>query len=362
MPKNVSECYNFTTSQLITYLSVYGATTSIGAVSCLTAIVLIMVAKGYKEFINRLILYMAVDGLISYWLIIADIFERKDNVRHEILHLVVLYLTYTYCFLLCWLGLYLFLLAVFRVQLKKKKHELIGLVSVLATPSIFLWVFIWQTKKSDICEDTFNLNKLILVLLYNVPILCSVLLISIFIGAVLIALCKNAMNRAENTLQQQHRKAVKETIPFVIFVIIHQVSDIITVSILACQVYMAMTNKKTPFFVWEVFKLWPLVLLFLPILLLSQPRIRHRIKCRKSQNHLTTNTEHGTTIHQSTGVSQPSDTHYSVQHESIQSNTSTCGDTSHSHSYVAVSPTDAECERQPLLSNTFIGYSLHPTQ
>ena len=154
---------------------------------------------------------------------------------------------------------------------------------------------------------------------------------------------------------------MKETIPFVIFVIIHQVSDIITISILACQVYMAMTNRKAPFFVWELFNLWPLVFLFLPILLLSQPRIRHRIKCRNSQNHLTTNTEHGTTIHQSTGVSQPSDTHYSVQHESTLSDSSTCGDTS--HSYVAVSPTVlAECERQPLLSNTLIGCSLRPMQ
>ena len=30
-------------------------------------------------------------------------------------------------------------------------------------------------------------------------------------------LCKNAMNRVENTLQQQHRKTVRETIPLLVF-------------------------------------------------------------------------------------------------------------------------------------------------
>ena len=30
-------------------------------------------------------------------------------------------------------------------------------------------------------------------------------------------LCKNAMNRVENTLQQQHRKSVRETTPLLVF-------------------------------------------------------------------------------------------------------------------------------------------------
>ena len=355
---NTTDCYSFinSTSRLIVHLSVYGATTSIGAVSCLTAIVLILVAKGYKEFIYRLILYMAVDGLFSCVVTIASVFGNDYNVQHAIsksLNLMMSYMIYIYFFLLCWLGLYLFSLVVFRVQFKKTKHEAIGLVTALVTPWTFLWVFPWKARKSSLCDTTYSLREIELIAFYNIPILFSTLLISILTGAVLITLCKNAAKRAENTM---HMRAVKEAMPLVIFVIAHQVSDIINISVLACQVYMSVTNKRTPFFVWELFDLWPLVLLFLPILLLSRPRIRHRINCRRSQRHLNTNTEHAATVHQSSGVTLPSDTHYSVQHE--ESVSSTCGDTSISHSFIAVSPTVHE--KQPLLDKTQIGCSVCP--
>ena len=64
---NSTDCYIFIniTSQLIINLSMNGATCFTGAGSCLTAIVLILVAKGHKVFIYRLLLYMAVDGLLG---------------------------------------------------------------------------------------------------------------------------------------------------------------------------------------------------------------------------------------------------------------------------------------------------------
>ena len=128
---NSSDCYNFTnhTNQLIIDLSVNGATTSIGAVSALTAIVLILVAKAHKEFIYRLILYMAVDAEIGCLASIITVYEIDYNKQFEIFILISsctwLYIVYVYCFLLGWLGLYMFLLAVFRVQLNKTKHEAI---------------------------------------------------------------------------------------------------------------------------------------------------------------------------------------------------------------------------------------------
>ena len=81
---NSSDCYNFTnhTNQLIIDLSVNGATTSIGAVSALTAIVLILVAKAHKEFIYRLILYMAVDAEIGC---LASIITRKRTLFRKLI-------------------------------------------------------------------------------------------------------------------------------------------------------------------------------------------------------------------------------------------------------------------------------------
>ena len=302
-----SDCYSFInhTNELIINLSVYGATTSIGAVSALTAIVLILVAKAHKEFIYRLILYMAVDAVMGCLIEFVNNFENDYNIPYKIsmsTNLTFTYMICVYCFLLCWLGLYLFSLAVFRVQLKKTKHEAIGLVTVLVTPLTFLWVFPWKTRNANLCHYTYNLNEIKFVFFYNIPVFLTILLSCLFIGAVLIALCKNAVNRAENTLQQQHRKAVRETIPFVVFMIAHQVTIFTVVVIIACQLYLAEEGEKAGTFVlWECFNLWPLIVVSLPILLACHPRIRRRIKCtRSSQEHLIVNKNYwgyGTTTH-----------------------------------------------------------------
>ena len=58
--------------------------------------------------------------------------------------------------------------------------------------------------------------------------------------------------------------------------------------------------------------IWPLCVISLPVLLLSQSRIRLAIKCKKSPKNIRATT---CTIHQSSGASQPSDTYFSAQHE-----------------------------------------------
>ena len=100
---NSSDCHSLfnSTTQLVVNLSVYGATTSIGAISSLAAVAIILVAKGYKEFVYRLLLYMAVDGLIVY---VAYKFELHFNVHHGLTiptSFLFDYFICVYLFLLC---------------------------------------------------------------------------------------------------------------------------------------------------------------------------------------------------------------------------------------------------------------------
>ena len=200
-------------------------------------------------------------------------------------------------------------------------------MTVLVTPLTFSWVLPWKTRSGDLCEDTYSANEIIL---YNIPVFSSILLSSLFIGAVLIALCRNAVNRAENTLQQQHRKALRETIPFVVFIIVHQVAILMKIVVLACQLYLAEERKKAGTFVlWECYNLWPLILVSLPILLVCHPRIRRRIKCKnknKSQRpiNVIATSGYGTTVqqsHPSNHTHPSSHTHYTCSHEIITSHT-----------------------------------------
>ena len=275
---------------------------------------------------------MAVDALPGCLAALAYVFETDYDIHNAVSISTDLLMSYSicvYCFLLCWLGLYLFSLAVFRVQLKKTKHEAIGLVTVLVTPLTFLWVLPWKTE-SYYCEYKYRIK---ISLLYNISIVSSMVVTTILIGAVLIMLCRNTINRAENTLQQQHKKAVRKTIPLVIFVSVHQISANISMCSLAYQLFMAKgkSNKSDSFF------LWPVIITSLPILLVYQLRIHEKISCKRQ---VTADNENAGTIGQSSGFSQPSDTYYSVPHE-------------HSVSYTCESSCiHVEHERQPLLNRT----------
>ena len=339
---NSTDCYYFinTTSRFIIDLSVSGAAAFIGAVSALTAIGLILVAKAHKDFIYRLLLYMATVALFSCLDEIATSFVTDYKLRYEVAQLTNAmknYFVCVYSFLLCWLGLYLFSLAVFRVQLKKTKHEAIGLVTVLVAPLTFLWVFPWKERSTVSCTDKYNFK---LKFYFNIPVSLSILLSFIFIGAVLMTLCKNAMKRVENTLQQQHRKAVRETIPLLVFMTAHQIALMSEMVIAACQLYLA---QDASFVLWESYGLWPLVVIFIPILMVCHPRIRHKIKCKRMQKHNINKhitSGYGTTVQQSHPSSY---THYSSPHESSGT------DHTHYNTPCAEGPSLTRAEREPLL-------------
>ena len=338
---NSTDCYSIinTTSRFIIDVSVSGATAFIGAVSALTAIGFILVAKAYKDFIYRLLLYMATVALFSCLAKFATSFVTDYKLRYEVVLLIRAmenYFVCVYFFLLCWLGLYLFSLAVFRVQLKKTKHEVIGLVTVLVTPLTFLWVIAWKQRSTVSCDDK---NNLMFKFYFFIPVTLSILFSFIFVGAVLITLCKNAMNRVENTLQQQHRRAARETIPLLVFMTTHQICLVSEMVIIACQLYLA---GDSSFILWEIYGLWPLGVISLPILMMCHPRIRRKVKCKRMQKyknmHITSG--YGTTVQQSHLSSY-------TRHSSPRESSGT--DHTHYNTPCAEGPSLTRAEREPLL-------------
>ena len=201
---------------------------------------------------------MAVDGLLGCLTLITYVFESDYNVRNEKLaatFMLLSYLIFTYSFLLCLLGLYLFSLAVFRVQLKKTKHEAIGLVTVLVTLLTYSWVYPWKM----IIGVCFSSN-----LLWDSSFLNSATCIVLSFRRSIANICKNALDRQKNTLQQQHRNAVKETIPLVIFMIAHITTLVMLVMLIACGYYFTEVKSVKKIVLWQ--SLPPVVFVSLPIL------------------------------------------------------------------------------------------------
>ena len=84
--------------------------------------------------------------------------------------------------------------------------------------------------------------------------------------------------------------------------------------LLACDNYFTEVKSVKSFVLQQILNLWPVVLVSLPTLLLFQPHIRHKIKCRRSQTFINVNAAsgYGTTVHQSHPSSY---THFSSPHE-----------------------------------------------
>ena len=117
---------------------------------------------------------------------------------------------YCYALFLWWIVFYLFLLAVFRVQFKKTKHEVIGLVTVLVTPLNFAWVVPWKMKDDD-AESVLE-HQVQLCVIYA-PVLVCVLITIVAIGTSSLNLLRGALNR-DDTYSLLFDQARRHLIPF----------------------------------------------------------------------------------------------------------------------------------------------------
>ena len=97
------------------------------------------------------------------------------------------------------------------------------------------------------------------------------------------------------------------TIPLVGIMVAHVTTLVV---LLACDYHFTEVKLAYSFVLWQGLPV-VLVSLSLPILLLFQPHIRHKIKCRKSQRLINV-CDYGTTVHKSHPSSY---THFSNPHE-----------------------------------------------
>ena len=93
---------------------------------------------------------------------------------------------------------------------------------------------------------------------------------------VLVILCRGARSTA-SVFQEQYRRAVKEAIPVVVFVTVHQC--LITL-LLVYQVYsrvMTISGRKSSLTFREIHCSYPLIAMLIPLFLLAQSQLRQKI-------------------------------------------------------------------------------------
>ena len=237
-----TECQYMTVGEAKNLIIINYVLATLATAACLFNIVLILVLRAYRRYMHRLTLYLAICSVlfaVSYILQVVPVdTERSDDKLVTLkdgwketcvaIGFIVLYVGISNAIAVFWISFYVFMFAVFNVQLQKRKYEIAGIVVTVFLPSLFSFVpFIhnmygltgtWCWVK-DSCNNSTTgpeLGVVFQVGLFLGPgaILCILSLLSI--AAVVVLLGKRALKH-NSYLQQQHWIALKEVLPLLIY-------------------------------------------------------------------------------------------------------------------------------------------------
>ena len=294
-----SNASNYTIDKA-TVLSLAIASQFVGVLSVLTAIILILVSRAHKNFLYRLLLYWAVSGLA---LLISGLLSLIQSYYVFIIsNFVFTYSILAFYLFLWWIVFYLFLLAVFRVQLNKTKHKIIGLVIALTAPLTIAWVVPWIIASegvSNIFEYTKHSWLVVICIIYT-PSFVSILSDTLTIVAVSVHLYRGAQHR-NDTYSLLYMKALKEALLFLSYLVLHQTVMFVCFVLIIWE-YFNLQKKGTSIAIFVLYST-PCFFVFLPVFVLCQPRVRHNLKmmCKRASHPEISQTH---TVHQSSATNQ----------------------------------------------------------
>jgi len=236
-----ASCHQFTPEQWHILIIARTATASVSCLACCIAFVMIVAFKAYKKFSHRLILYLTLAAFslsILYALQILPTRETGGTVSIRsgwgglctAIAFLDQYTGWVMLLILCWISLYIFLVAIFRYSTTKLRYEVCGLLFIILLPLTYVWVpfisgryglagvwcWIKLTTDSVNCSGSYTEGLEYQIGLWYGP---SIVMTSFsFVGmmALVVAFCKGAVAKATSPL---HREALKEAAPMLIYLV-----------------------------------------------------------------------------------------------------------------------------------------------
>lgn len=239
---NGSFCFEFSASQVQTVITTETILSSVAAVLCFMATLLIIFSKQHKRFVYRLVLYLMVAALFKSLLTIfqsvALYHSGKDvAVRNGLNGLCTALgflnqtLVWAEKLIICWIILYLMVLLVLKqsVGAIKWQHEVCGLGIVVFIPLLVNWIpfvknmyglsglWCWIKLTNGSCKE-YTLGLVYMLVLFYGPILLVIIFSFSSFIAIVIALC-----RKQKMGSQVYKRALKEAVPLVAYPFIYNI-------------------------------------------------------------------------------------------------------------------------------------------
>ena len=285
------------------FIAVYLAFAAPAAVVYIITIALILVTKTYRQFLQRLRLYLALAGLvhaaaIGLEVLPADI-SQPANTTVEVKRgwdwACMLFGAFgQYCSVLqtlvtAWISFYVFMLVAFHEQLKQRRHEAVGLFIVVSAPILLTWEpFIQRSYGlmgascwiSDGYGRNASLGSKFVIAVSLVPNTLMTLVSILLLTAANVLLIKGALRRS-GYLRRQNWKALKEILPLMLYPTAYCLSFIVDLILIAADVPDAVIDATTVSLI-QLCSLALLVSLFLHVNFLVH--CRRACSCRGSQH------------------------------------------------------------------------------
>ena len=268
-----------------------------GVAGCLV-ILMIFHFKAYKNFVQRLHLYLAIAAIFNCTAFTLNSLPVENRCGHMFVKNEIFcqasgfldqYSTWLILLLVCWITLQIFMLGVFKRNYKSCKYELVGVLTTLVVPLVasiipsinfgngtmygLAGAWCWIKTTDERCNPYTEGDIQQFVLWYG-TVMFFVTLNLLAMLAVVIVLYRGT-KQEQGRLQYQYQKALKEVRPLVFYTFIFSIFYTLS---FADRVHYA-DNKKTDITLWVIHAISESSLpLFLTLAFLLHPGNLKRIR------------------------------------------------------------------------------------
>ena len=276
----------------------------LAVVLCCITIVIILLQKAYKVFVHRLALYLTITSLVLSFIFLIRTAATKQKCGYLVVNnyslcaAMVFFLEYFALILIAflfWVTFHIFMMAVFKRNLyKSRKNEVACVVIAIVVPfPISIVPFIpfngngvmygltvpwcWIRATDENC-NTLSEGFSEQLALFYAPLALLILFNFVIMVAAIFTLCRGTKENTDLRLQSQHKKALKETWPLLLYPIFFNIIFALTIS---PRVYYNITQNGT-LALWVIHAAaLPCLFLFIPLAFILHPNTLKKLNCRQ---------------------------------------------------------------------------------
>ena len=278
----------------------------LAVVACCFTILIMLFQKAYKEFVHRLAFYLTITALVVSIVLLIRVAATEQRCGHLVVKddnyrlcaamgFLLEYSALVALVFLFWVTFHIFMMAVFKQNFyTSRKNEVACVVIAIVVPFLISIVpfipfnqngimygltvpWCWIKATDENC-NAYNEGFSEQIALFYGPLTLLILFNFVVMVAAVIVLCRGTKAENKLRLQNQYKKALKETWPLILYPLFF---NIIFGLAIGPRVYYNITQNDT-LGLWVIHTMsLPCLTLFMPLAFILHPNTLKKLNCRQ---------------------------------------------------------------------------------